>query len=148
MNFIKTFILLVLPLAFFLGCEGEPDPGPQEDLPKLTIQDSRAFEKDGNSNMTFDVRTSKAWEKDITVSYSVEGATAEPGVDFTATSGSLTIPAGSLSASFMVEILDDTDKEVDEKITATLSAPVEAEISRTTGVGLIEDNDRAALTAA
>lgn len=148
MNFIKSFILFVFPLVFFLGCEGEPEPGPQEELPRLSIQDSRTFEKDGNSNMTFDVRTSKTWDKDITVSYSVEGQTAEPGVDFTTTSGTLTIPAGSLSASFMVEILDDTDKEVDEKILATLSAPTEAEISRMTGVGLIEDNDRAEFTAA
>ncbi|MEL6256597.1 MAG: family 16 glycosylhydrolase [Bacteroidota bacterium] len=148
MNFIKTYFPSLLLILFIVGCEGETDPGPQAELPKLSIQESRAFERDGNSTMVFEVRTSKTWEEDITVDYAVEGKTAEPGADFTATSGTLTIPAGSLNASFSVEVLDDTDKEVDEKILATLSAPQQAEISGMSAEGVIEDNDRAEFTAA
>ena len=44
----------------------------------------------------------------VTVDYATTGAgTAVPGVDFTAVSGTLTIPAGLASATFTVPVLDD-----------------------------------------
>jgi hypothetical protein len=56
----------------------------------------------------------------LTVNYTV-GGTASPGIDYTALSGSVTIPQGSASAKIVVTAKDDTTEEVMETVIATLS---------------------------
>jgi hypothetical protein len=57
----------------------------------------------------------------LVVSYTVSG-TATPGSDYTALSGSVTIPAGSSSATIAVTPLADTLTEAAETVIVTLSA--------------------------
>ena len=52
-----------------------------------------------------------ASEEDISIDYATEEKTAEAGVDFTSTSGTLVIPAGSREGTITVEVLSDTLKE-------------------------------------
>ena len=54
------------------------------------------------------------------MSYSVSG-TATAGSDFTALSGSVTIPAGDTSATVTVSILEDVLIEGDETLVLTLT---------------------------
>jgi len=56
----------------------------------------------------------------LTVFYSVSG-TATPGSDYTALSGSVTIPAGASSASVAVNPVDDPLIEISESVVVTLS---------------------------
>ncbi|MBF0219734.1 MAG: hypothetical protein HQL49_09430 [Gammaproteobacteria bacterium] len=53
---------------------------------------------------------------------------AGAGSDYTATSGTLTIPSGYLSGNIYVDISGDTDVEADEAFSLTLSNPVNANL--------------------
>src|SRR5204863_14943 len=57
----------------------------------------------------------------LTVNYSVAG-TATAGGDYTALSGSVTIPVGQASATITVAVLDDDSAEAAETVIATLIA--------------------------
>ena len=54
---------------------------------------------------------SKAWTSAVTVHYATANGTAASGTDYTAKSGTLTIPAGSTSGTISIAILDDTVDE-------------------------------------
>lgn len=64
--------------------------------------------------MTFTVVLSGPQSRPVVVVYATRDGTATAGTDYTATSGSLTIPAGQLSGTIDVPILGDTDVESDE----------------------------------
>ncbi len=57
---------------------------------------------------------------DLTVAYRVSSGTATPGVDFTNLTGTVTIPAGSLSAPIYLHPLDDGLLDFDETVVLTL----------------------------
>ncbi|HBX50572.1 MAG TPA: hypothetical protein DEH02_05815 [Bacteroidales bacterium] len=77
------------------------------------------------------------------VDYTVTGGTAlGSGDDFTLVNGTATIPAGSLSTTFDITIVEDAIDEVDEDIVITLSNPSNASLGiNTTYSYIIEDND-------
>jgi hypothetical protein len=109
--------------------------------PALTVTDSRRTE--GNVGMDFTVRLSTASGRDTTVSYATaDGSAAAPG-DYTATAGTLTIPAGATSRTVRVPIRDDALNEPSETFSLNLSNPSGATISRGRGIGTIVDNDPA-----
>jgi hypothetical protein len=59
----------------------------------------------------------------VTVNYATQDGSAVAGQDYTASSGSVTIPAGQTTATISVPITDDTAQEADESFTVNLSAP-------------------------
>ena len=59
----------------------------------------------------------------VTVHYATINGSAIAGVDYTATSGTLTFAAGQPSATFQIPIFNDSSDEPDEAITLELSAP-------------------------
>jgi len=67
----------------------------------------------------------------ITVDYATSDDTAEAGVDYTATSGTLTFSPGDTSQNFTVPILDDELEEDKETVTLTLSDPSNASLGGT-----------------
>jgi hypothetical protein len=80
----------------------------------------------------------------VTVQYATTGGTATAGGDYTATSGTLTIPAGSTSSTIAVPILGDATIEPDETFMVNLSVPTNATIGTGTGTGTILNDDPAA----
>jgi hypothetical protein len=72
-----------------------------------------------DSNGQFSVSFSEVATTDTVVSYTVTG-TATPDGDYTALTGSVTIPAGQLSAPIDVTVLDDQEIELEENVTVTL----------------------------
>ena len=75
------------------------------------------------------------------VTYNVPSDTATSGDDFTATSGILTIPAGSLTGTIVVPVVNDTLDEDNETATVTLSDPRGATITDGSGTLTITDDD-------
>ena len=73
---------------------------------------------------------------------------AAAGVDYTASSGTLTISAGSTTATFTVPVLADSFPENNEVATLTLSSASNATISDATGTLTITDDDTIGFTAA
>src|SRR5205085_5395111 len=67
--------------------------------------------------------------------------TATAGSDYTAKSGTLTIPAGSFTATITVPVFGNTTIEPDETFTVNLSNAVNAPIADNQAVGTISTDD-------
>ena len=85
---------------------------------------------------------------DTVISYTI-GGTAASGTDYTALSGTLTIPAGSSTATITIPVLDDLVVEPSETVTVTLTGPTTGLVTLSATVfasNTISDNDVAAFT--
>lgn len=81
--------------------------------------------------------------QDVTIPYSVGGSATS--ADATVTPGPLVIPAGQLSGSIDVTVVDDSDSEGTERVTLTLGAPTGGVLgATTTHEVVIADNEAAA----
>jgi subtilisin-like proprotein convertase family protein len=93
------------------------------------------------ATLDFTVTLSKASTVPVYVNYTTVNGTATAGSDYTATSGLLTIPAGSTSAVIGVPVLDDTFDETNETFTLKLSNPINTFLLDDEGEGKIADDD-------
>lgn len=79
--------------------------------------------------------------RNVSVNYATVSGTATSGIDFVASSGTLTIPAGQTSGNINVTVLGDKDIESDETFTLQLSNPVNATIGTGSAIGTIVNDD-------
>ncbi|WP_322816600.1 beta strand repeat-containing protein, partial [Chloroflexus sp.] len=127
---------------------------------RISIDDVTRFEGDsGVTNSIFIVRINRVSDRDILFDYTTTDGTALAILDYGASAGTLTIPAGSLQVTLPVGVIGDTLAEDDEFFTVNLSNPratlpgqpstiVTDEtvvISDGIGVGIIRDDDPPAL---
>lgn len=98
------------------------------------------------TNGQFDLTLTNRVQVETTIAYSVAG-TASGGMDYTALSGTATIPAQALSATISVPVLDDSIAENSETVLVTLtdvSGPVSLDITPenlTASVTITDDED-------
>ena len=112
--------------------------------PSITIADQSVDEA---GTATFTATLSGPSSSDVTVVYNTSSGTATDGTDYTgATNNTLTIPAGSISGTFTVVTTADTDNEVDETASVTLSSATNATISDDTAVLTITDDDEVGIS--
>lgn len=96
----------------------------------------------GNTNFAFDVRLSNPTVQVVTVDYATANGTAAAGSDYVASSGTVTIPAGSSTATINMSITGDTTIEPDETFTITLSNATNVNfISNPTAIVTIANDD-------
>jgi Ca2+-binding RTX toxin-like protein len=110
-------------------------------VPVASIGTPAAVTEGGATNMVFTVTLSLASGVPVTVAYATANGTAVAGTDFTATTGTLTIPAGSLTGTISVPILNDNVHELTEAFTLNLSAPSGVTLGTASATGTIIDND-------
>ena len=108
-------------------------------VPSLSIGHTNASE--GN-NITYTVNLSQATTVDIKVNYSVSNGSASSS-DYTATSGTLTIPTGATQGTITVATTQDSTFEANESVRLTLSSPVRATIGESTELAYINNDDGA-----
>ena len=113
-------------------------PGP----PSVSINDVTVTEgNSGTVNATFTLTLSAASTVNATVHYGTADITAIAGSDYTAASGTVTIPAGQLSRTLTVAVLGDRLPEPTETFAVNLSAAANATIGDGQGIGTILDNE-------
>ncbi len=120
-DFFRTFVKLegvsitdLSPANFILTEGGEP-PEPQPITVAIApTEDALEPITDGE----FTVSLSQAAADDVEVFYTVSGD-ATPDGDYTALSGSVTIPQGATDASIPVDVIDDNLDEGEETISLT-----------------------------
>jgi hypothetical protein len=113
-----------------------------DDVPGVSVADASVEEGQAAS---VKVSLSDAAFKDVTVDFTtVVGAADE--TDFTATSGTITIPAGERSRTIDVQTLDDAAIEDAETFTVELSSPTNATIEDGSGTVTIVSGDMVALS--
>lgn len=123
-----------------LGIITDNDSG----LPNLSISDAAAVSEGGAA--VFTVTLGTASTQSVTVGYSTstgEGPTgATNGVDYNALSNlTLTFAPGETQKTITVQTVDDSEAEPTETFLVTLTAPINAAISRPQATGTINDND-------
>ena len=106
----------------------------------ISITDAEV-EEGANAVLVFAVALSRAASSQITVDYATSDGTATAGADYTSTSDTLTIDAGSLSATIEVAVLDDEHNEGSEAFTLTLSNASSGDLTNSSATGTITNHD-------
>src|SRR5262249_25224485 len=102
----------------------------------------------GTTNMVFTITIPGVQTVDASVNYTTVNGTAVAGTDFLATSGSLVIPAGQLSATINVPIIGDTLPEPTKSFTVKLSGNHNLAIAHGVATGTIVNDDGPTLSIA
>lgn len=92
--------------------------------PEVFIGSASVREKSGEARLT--VALDRAVDHAVTVRYATGDGTATAPDDYTAASGTATVPAGATSTAIALVIVDDTDEEPTETFTVTLTEPSNA----------------------
>jgi CSLREA domain-containing protein len=118
-------------------------------LPTLSIANVSAAEgNSGTTPFTFTVTLSAASASTVTVAFATADGSAVAGSDYAATSGTLTFAPGVTSQTITVNVNGDTTVEPNETFVVNLSAPVNATLAVSQGVGTILNDDASAATPA
>jgi hypothetical protein len=126
------------------GTIGNDDP-----LPSISIADVTVVEgNSGTQNAVFTLTLSAASGRPVTVAYATANGTATAGSDYTGTSGTATIPAGSTTVSVTVAVTGELTIEGDETFVVNLSTPTNATIADAQATGTIQNDDAPSLTIA
>jgi hypothetical protein len=112
------------------------------DSPLVSIRDATVTEGNtGTAIATFVVTLSRATSVDVTVRYAPGDISATAGSDYTAASGTVTVPAGRTSATIAVAVKGDWLGEANETFAVNLSSPTNATIGDGQAVGTIRDDE-------
>lgn len=113
-----------------------------DDIRNLRINDvSLAEGNSGTTPFTFTVSLNALSSAPVTVKYATANGTATAGNDYTAASGTLTIPAGQISKTVAIQVKGDTTNEARETFFVNLSNPVGATLADAQGAGGISNDD-------
>lgn len=109
----------------------------------VSVGDASVAEGDaGGRKAAFTVSLSKPAPTLVTVAYATANASASSAQDYTAASGTLEFPPGTVSTTVKVRVGGDITDEGDERFTLALSSPAgPVAIGRAEGVGTIMDDD-------
>ena len=122
---------------------GRVPPPPVADL---SIGDAHVLE--GTGALTFAVTLSRAATDPVTVDWATEDDSAAAGADYTASSGTLTFPAGATTQTVTVPVIDDAVVEPVKQLLLRLKHPVNASLETATGIGRIDPDDVGITTSA
>lgn len=115
------------------------------DDPQPTIAISTSIRTEGaagtSGTSTFQVTLSNPSYQTITVAYATANGTATAGVDYVATSGTVTFVPGDTAETIAVEVTGDNVDETAETYVVNLSNPTNATIATAQGAGTIQDDD-------
>ena len=141
MKNLKIYTLLVL--AFAIGCYEDKDGNPPPlDLPSLSITDLNLTEGDEDFIASFEVTLTGTNTTNVVVSLASLSRSAEAEVDYKIINPETMIFApGETSKSIQVEIVGDELLEGKEEFELVLFNPINATISKGTGLGVIEDDE-------
>jgi Calx-beta domain-containing protein len=108
----------------------------------IAIHDTTVIEGDsGTTNAVFTVTLSRPAVGNVVASYTTGNSTATAGNDYITTTGTVTFAPGSTSQTITVQVVGDETSENTEQFIVTLSAPINATIDNSQGLGRILDND-------
>ena len=113
---------------------------------EVSIADASVVE--GAGPLTFTVKLSKASTDVATVDWTTEDDSAIAGADYTTASGTVTFPAGTLTQTITVPVINDTAVEPVKDMLVRLRHPVNATLDVATATGHIAPDDVGITTVA
>ena len=135
----ETFsVMLATPTNATIGDGTATGTILDNDQRALSISDASVAEgASGTQQLVFTLSIPSAAQQDITVLYNTANGTALAGTDYTAKSGSVTIPAGQTSVQVQIDVTGDAMVESDETLFVNLTTPTNATIADAQGKGTI-----------
>jgi hypothetical protein len=113
--------------------------------PSLAVADASVVEgNSGTTTLPFAVTLSASSSRVVSVGYATSDGSAKAPGDYVAATGTLTFQPGERTKTISITVAGDTAIEPDETLSITLSAPVNATISRGSATGTIKNDDTAA----
>ncbi len=109
-----------------------------DDVPQVSVNSVSALE---GSALTFTLSLDRSSPFVASVDYATANDTATAGSDYVSTSGTATFAANQMTATVVVQSIQDELHEGLETFTLTLSNPTMLSLGEAVGVGTIEDND-------
>ena len=144
---LSTITVPFIALGNVHNCRGTLSAGPCNDDPpdtaRVWVFDADAREL-GRQSLDFRVFLSRILRQTVRIDYATSDGTALAGLDYRATSGTLTFRPGETTKTISVPVFDDSHDEGDETLTLTLSNPRPASRIRlddATAVGAIANAD-------
>ncbi len=112
--------------------------------PTVSIADfSKTEGNSGTSLATTTITLSAPSNVPATVSYATSDISAMAGVDYVATTGTVTFAPGQTSATISIPIIGNTTPQANRTFAVNLSAPTGATIGKGQAIGTIVDDDAA-----
>jgi subtilisin family serine protease len=141
----ETFRFMIVSATNATIVEGEATGTIVNDdaIPILSVRNASLIEGNSSrSNMIFAVSMTNPADSPVTLQYYTSDQSARAGSDYVATSGTITIPAGSTSTTIPVPILGDSEYESDETFLLNLTNPsANARLSTAFATGTIINDD-------
>ena len=111
-------------------------------LPALSIDShSQPEGNTGTTPMVFNVSLSYPSSQTVKVNYYTQDVSARAGIDYVATSGTLTFNPGVTSQTISVGVIGNTVVEADKVFNVYLGTPTNAAIATSPGAGTIKNDD-------
>ncbi|MEZ4870531.1 MAG: Calx-beta domain-containing protein [Caldilineaceae bacterium] len=111
-------------------------------LPQITFSSATYSVGEGAQKAIIEVKLNTVSGRGVTADYNTSNGTATAGSDYASAAGTLIIPAGSITTTFEVDIVNDQVDEPDETVNLALSLPSEAQLGTpSTATLTIVDND-------
>jgi beta-glucanase (GH16 family) len=140
-------ILFYYSVSFFsitsLSCSKKSDNKPAPVIPVIKIENASSVRTTTTGTMHFNVTLNKTTTVPVSVDYAVTNGTATAPDDFTAASGTLTIPPNQSNAEIAVQIKGDpaNTREDNLEFTVQISNPKACTIGVATAKGTIITED-------
>jgi len=139
----KIIVAFIVPILFLVACgKSGSSPATQTTVPSASISDaSQQRSAASDTTFVFTVTLSQAAQQNVTVSYTTIDGTAVKNTDYLPASGTLTISAGSTSASINVQVTGDSLRRPNQIFYVQLSNPQNCTLSGNKGTGTIINDD-------
>jgi len=138
-SFIRYLLTLLLigATTIITGCGGG---GPAVSIANTSVSEGDS----GTASLIFTVSLSGQSSSDVIVDYATFDGTAKAGSDYTAATGTLTIPAGATSGTIAITVNGDTAFESDETLTLIILSGISsnATLGTATATGTITNDDK------
>jgi hypothetical protein len=135
MKNLTLFFIVFALFAFSFSCKKTNTPNPPPPPPVLStvsiLDIKQARDPKFVSSFRFYINVTPSSSSEIKVNYTTKDSTAFSGIDYTTTTGTLTIPANQTLTYVDVNVTGDSLRKADQTFFLELSSPVSATIDGT-----------------
>ncbi|HEV3411647.1 MAG TPA: family 16 glycosylhydrolase [Puia sp.] len=133
----------VYGLVFFgmVACSKGGSKGGPPAEPSVKVSDVSASRQAQATAFRFYIDLSAASQQKVSVQYATTDGTAKAGVDYTAVSGTVSIPAGQTETYVDVQVTGDSLRRTDQSFYMQLSTPVNCTLGTAQATGTIVNSD-------
>lgn len=131
------FFLITVIVSLASCSKSGGDSNPSSSTPSASINNITNERSSASSVFEFQVTLNAAATSDVSINYTTVDGTAKKGTDYTETSGTLTIPAGSTKATIDVTVTGDSLRKPNQAFYVQLDAPKNCTLKNNKGTATI-----------